>query len=109
MWMTKTQACSALIALVLGAFATAVCAAERPAQHRGHEHAAAPAGCCGPMAAGPVAWPLAERGAAAFEAERDARPARSIGAAAGYARLGRFRCWVAVRTYLRRQFLQAGG
>ncbi|MBB1601382.1 hypothetical protein [Variovorax sp. UMC13] len=100
MWMTKTQACSALIALVLGAFAAAVCAAEGPGPQRSHG---------GTAAAAPALRPLAERGPAAFDSERDARPVRSIGAAAGYARLGRFRCWVAVRTYLRRQFLQAGG
>ena len=100
MWMTKTQACAAFIALLLGTFPMAAGAAERPAPHRSHGSTAA---------AAPALRPLAERGAAAFEAERDARPARSIGAAAGYARLGRFRCWVAVRTYLRRQFPQAGG
>jgi hypothetical protein len=100
MWMTKTQACSAFIALVLGAFATAACAAEGPGPPRSHGSTAA---------AAPALRPLAERGPAAFEVERDARPAMALGAAAGYARLGRFRCWVAVRTYLRRQFPQAGG
>jgi hypothetical protein len=109
MWMTKTQACAAFIALLLGTFPMAAGAAERPAPHRSHGNAAATGACCSPVAAGPAGRPLADRGGAAFEAERDDRPARSIGAAVGYARLGRFRCWVAVRTYLRRQFPRAGG
>lgn len=116
MWTTKTQARSAFIAVVLGAVSMAVCAAERPAPHRRHGNASTQAPCCSlppaaaaAAAAAPTGRPLAERGAVNFAAAHDERPAGSIGAATGYARLGRFRCWVAVRTYLLRQFPWHGG